>query len=573
MRASNLKQASLKQFTGQAGMPLTKARYDFITSKLVQMCAQDCRPLSIAEGKGFKEFCAALNPAYKPPVHATISAHLQLEYKKKKDLLIAELKGHDVAFTTDMWSSLGKQGYITVTYHYINDDWIMKSGVLATRHMPEIHTGLNIATRIDEIRKEYEITREKVAGISRDNAANMDVAVTSLGYPDTNCFGHTLQLAIKDALDHPEIQACISSCRNVVSHFNHSPKATGELRNQNTGKQKALQQDVATRWNSTYIMMNSLLPNRSAIYSVLHNKEFTKPDTARKLEIKNEHWMLIEKLCEVLKPFDVATSQLSGEKYPTLGSVYPLIHGIITNHLIAKEEDSPEVFFFKETVRKNLTERFMVGNEHQSDDIIATALHPRYKHLKFLGKQSRMMIQTRIEDLCEEIARKTTGKPETEMPELPVAPPKIKKESEEHCEAAMKYLMGDIYEVSDDEEESIETEVSRYMVEPRRLEEPLSWWKANASRFPHLQKLAKRFLCRPCTSVPSERLFSAAGHMVTKDRARLDPDTVDELLFLNSYYKRSEKKIQLDIESEKKNEATAETTSSEPTLPTLKFEN
>ena len=74
--------------------------------------------------------------------------------------MISQLKEQDIAFTTDLWSSLGKQGYITLPYHYINDDQMMRSGVLATRHMPEMHTGLNIATRIDEIRKEFEIDRE-----------------------------------------------------------------------------------------------------------------------------------------------------------------------------------------------------------------------------------------------------------------------------------------------------------------------------------------------------------------------------------------------------------------------------
>ena len=72
LRAGSLIQPSLKQFSGQAGIPLTKARYDYVTSKLVQMCAQDCRPLSIVEGTGFEEFCAALNPQYKVPVHATV---------------------------------------------------------------------------------------------------------------------------------------------------------------------------------------------------------------------------------------------------------------------------------------------------------------------------------------------------------------------------------------------------------------------------------------------------------------------------------------------------------------------
>ena len=113
----------------------------------------------------------------------------------------------------------------------------------------------------------------------------MDVAVTSLGYPDTNCFGHTLQLAIRDALDHPEIQSCITACRNIVSHFNHSPKATGELRNQNTSsKQKALQQDVATRWNSTYEMLDRILKLQWPITTVLSDE--TKPKSDQYLDLK-----------------------------------------------------------------------------------------------------------------------------------------------------------------------------------------------------------------------------------------------------------------------------------------------
>ena len=97
--------------------------------------------------------------------------------------------------------------------------------------------------------------------------------------------------------------------------------------------------------------------------------------------------------------------------------------------------------------------------------------------------------------------------------------------------------MGDVYEISDEEDNDVETEVARYMAEPQSRDDPLKWWKVNGHCFPHLHKLAKRFLCRPSTSVPSERLFSAASLTVTKTRARLDPDTVDELLFLHCYYK------------------------------------
>ena len=47
--------------------------------------------------------------------------------------------------------------------------------------------------------------------------------------------------------------------------------------------------------------------------------------------------------------------------------------------------------------------------------------------------------------------------------------------------------------------------------------------------------LTDKILSRPSTSVPSERLFSAAGCTVTKDRERLHQDTMDELLFLLTY--------------------------------------
>ena len=102
---------------------------------------------------------------------------MESRYNEKKAELISQLKEKDVAFTTDLWTSHGKQAYITVTYHYINDDWMMRSGVLATKHMPETHTGLHIAQRIDQIRNEFGIAKENVAGITRDNAANMDVAM------------------------------------------------------------------------------------------------------------------------------------------------------------------------------------------------------------------------------------------------------------------------------------------------------------------------------------------------------------------------------------------------------------
>lgn len=61
---------------------------------------------------------------------------------------------------------------------------------------------------------------------------------------------------------------------------------------------------------------------------------------------------------------------------------------------------------------------------------------------------------------------------------------------------------------------------------------PLEWWKVNAYAYPILAPLAKAYLCIPATSVPSERVFSTAGDIVSAQRSLITPEHVDMLVFL-----------------------------------------
>jgi hypothetical protein len=45
--------------------------------------------------------------------------------------------------------------------------------------------------------------------------------------------------------------------------------------------------------------------------------------------------------------------------------------------------------------------------------------------------------------------------------------------------------------------------------------------------------LAAKYLSIPATSAPAERVFSTAGLTIAKDRARLDPDRANELVFMH----------------------------------------
>eukprot|EP00063_Salmo_salar_P021871 XP_013996706.1 PREDICTED: zinc finger BED domain-containing protein DAYSLEEPER-like [Salmo salar] len=61
--------------------------------------------------------------------------------------------------------------------------------------------------------------------------------------------------------------------------------------------------------------------------------------------------------------------------------------------------------------------------------------------------------------------------------------------------------------------------------------DPLAWWKSNECKYPHIAMMARRYLAVPGTSVPSERVFSMAGDIVTVKRSTLSPDNVDIRIF------------------------------------------
>ena len=62
----------------------------------------------------------------------------------------------------------------------------------------------------------------------------------------------------------------------------------------------------------------------------------------------------------------------------------------------------------------------------------------------------------------------------------------------------------------------------------------LKFWHDQSSTFPRLSMLARAILCVPASSASSERAFSTAGRVLEARRNRLNPGTVDSILFLHS---------------------------------------
>ncbi len=63
--------------------------------------------------------------------------------------------------------------------------------------------------------------------------------------------------------------------------------------------------------------------------------------------------------------------------------------------------------------------------------------------------------------------------------------------------------------------------------------DPFLWWKDRVQLLPTLSRLARRYLCIPATSAPSERVLSHDGLTIANARANLLPDNAAAAIFLH----------------------------------------
>ena len=348
-----------------------------ITKHIAEFVARDLRPISVVDGQGFTRLLNYLEPGYKVPSRPHVTSICHKMFDSLKEELLAKLDSPYVSLTTDIWTSRTQQAYLTVTAHFITGKWKMESKVLQTSEMPERHTRVNISERLKAAACEWKIANDRLATVVRDNAANMVLAVDLVGeWDDLGCFGHTLQLAVNAGLNLYPLSRLLAVARKLVGHFKHSVTAVASLNN----KQKAMNvpehrliQDVSTRWNSTYFMMERLAEQRWTIYAVLHNELVSRPEYVS-LDLKPDQWELLSQMVTALKPLQVATTALCLDQNVSVSLIYTVVNGLLKKHLVIGSDDLPVVKRFKELVAGELHHRFQFDPE--CVPILAAAVDP-----------------------------------------------------------------------------------------------------------------------------------------------------------------------------------------------------
>ena len=101
-----------------------------------------------------------------------------------------------ISATTDLWTSSSTDPYISLTVHFITNNWALKSFCLGTVYISTDHTGQNIAEAITDILDNWELPPDKLVATTTDNGLNVISAFSGLGWLRVSCFGHNLDLAI-----------------------------------------------------------------------------------------------------------------------------------------------------------------------------------------------------------------------------------------------------------------------------------------------------------------------------------------------------------------------------------------
>jgi len=168
-------------------------------------------PFSHVESKAFRKLALRLNPKATVKSATTFSrSKLPKLYQSMKNELDSKLEEDlkelsCVGFTTDLWTSRANDNFLSLTLHYINEQWALQRYLLTCIPFAGRHTGVRIAKVLDD-------TIKDISGLSLDSyktrkvvvhdaAANQIAAIpkSDLALQSFVCMDHRLQTILRKA--------------------------------------------------------------------------------------------------------------------------------------------------------------------------------------------------------------------------------------------------------------------------------------------------------------------------------------------------------------------------------------
>jgi len=280
---------------------------------LVEYHIERRAPFLAIESPALRRYTEYLNPrAVKALTTSNTMRHDCIRYfETAKDTIKQILSSalSRIHITWDLWTSPNFKAMIAITAHWTDENWKVRSTLMAIRELDGDHDGENISLVVYSVLQEFSIV-DKFGYFTGDNASNNDTALQWLnqriceeggnGFDVSDrrlrCFAHDMQIAIKGLLFGPKVKeletyqatanvtdeekaewmrikwrgfGAIGKLHNIVKYIRVSPKRRAGFKTllQDLEKKsiKVPILDNDTRWGSVATMVEYGLENQDAI--------------------------------------------------------------------------------------------------------------------------------------------------------------------------------------------------------------------------------------------------------------------------------------------------------------------
>ncbi|KAK2998701.1 hypothetical protein RJ639_023251 [Escallonia herrerae] len=140
LRQPDVRQKLLTRIMGKANTKPELGNYtfdqEFARKELGSMIILHEYPLSIVDHVGFRRYSSALQPLFKVPTRNTIKNDIMkiYDHERVQTMKLLEEVRSRIAITTDLWTSGNqKKGFMAVTSHFIDEDFVLQSRLLSLR--------------------------------------------------------------------------------------------------------------------------------------------------------------------------------------------------------------------------------------------------------------------------------------------------------------------------------------------------------------------------------------------------------------------------------------------------------
>lgn len=230
------------------------------------------------ESEGFRQLVNQLEPRFDPISRMTVARDIYQLYLDEKTKLKDVLKKERVSLTTDTWTSIQNINYMCITAHWIDSAWKLQKRIInfcqVTSHKGKaIHQEIEVCLNDWGIRKLFAITVDNASAnnvvidyIKRKYTPKKESLILNGDYLHMRCSAHIINIIVIEGMKEKDYS--ISSIRNAIRYVRSSSsrllKFKECVKDEMIECKGLLCLDVATRWNSTFLMLSCAIKFQKA---------------------------------------------------------------------------------------------------------------------------------------------------------------------------------------------------------------------------------------------------------------------------------------------------------------------